>query len=428
MTLIQPPFVLANVGATHTASNDRMSVGALLAGASSAASLNARGGVAPALGGGMVVSPSTNLTLNVASGICYIPGTQAATQGVYICTSDATFQVTLDTAHGSLPRIDRVIARVQDSVYSGALNTWTIEKVTGTAAGSPAAPALPVNSIPLALVNVAALDTSISVGEITDDRDFISQGVIPCKSTDKPALNTVAEGQVIVLFDTGEIQMKFGGVWVSRSYATPIVNVQTIQVTGNYTKPAGAKSIWARGVGGGGAGGGSVGGANVACGGSGAAGGYCETMIDASTVGATIAVTIGTGGTSVVGGAGIAGGNTTFGSHFTASGGGGGTAGVNAAGGSTALAGVGGAASGANILNRSGDHGVLGRTIGLDQTFMQIGASSQFGAGGQTALSTGSNGAAATGFGAGGGNAIAGATSRAGGNGTPGLVIVTTYF
>lgn len=226
MAEINPAFALQNAGATHTAANDRMMLSGQGAGIRASTSLIGRGGVNPIAGGAMAVTQtgSPSMAVIVASGICYIPGTEGSVQGVYAATADASETLTISAAHGSLARIDLVVAKVEDSFYSGSTDAWSLEVVTGTASGSPAVPTAPANSIPLAQVAVAAAATTISNGNITDRRIFYtaSGGIIPCTSSTKPALNTVSEGQAIYLTDTSDLQFKQTGAWVTRSLNTTV--------------------------------------------------------------------------------------------------------------------------------------------------------------------------------------------------------------
>lgn len=435
MAEINPPFVLHNAGATHTAENDRTSIGALIAGASASGSLISRGGVAPALGGALAVTPNTALTLNIASGVIFVPGSESTKQGVYICTNDATDTITLDTAHGTLPRIDRIIARVYDAVYSGTTNTWILEKVTGTAAASPVAPTLPANSMGLALVSVAAAATTINSGNITDDRTFMGQGVISSKSSNKPALNTVADGQLLVLTDTGEIQAKISGAYQTKSYQSTLVNRQVFNASGTWTKPAGAKSVYVQVQGGGGAGGGAAitSASQASVGSGGGAGGYADGILDAAILAATVTVTIGAGGGATVGSAGGNGSGSSFGAHITASGGTGGD--VRAA--STIGFGVEGGSGGSTFtggqLQIPGGDGGAG--WGDGQLSISGPGGSSFLSGSAKSVKTQTAGQKVTGpagkpnggGGAGAANSSS-VTATAGGNGGQGVVIVTTYF
>lgn len=435
MAEINPPFVLNNAGATHTAENDRTAIGALVAGASSSGSLISRGGVAPALGGALAVTPSTALTLNIASGVVFVPGTEGTKQGVYICTNDATDTVTLDTAHGTLARIDRVVARVYDSIYSGTNNFWAIEKVTGTAASSPVAPTLPANSIGLALISVAATATTINSGNITDDRMFIGQGVIPCKSSAKPALTTVPDGQVIVLTDTGELQAKISGAWVTKSYQSSLIDKQVFINSGTWTKPSGAKSVYVEVVGGGGAGGGAAatGASQCSMGSGGGSGGYASGILDAGILASTVTVTIGAGGTGASGADGNNGSGSSFGAHITSSGGTGGSMRSTSSLAFSIDGGAGGATFTGGTLQIPGDDG--GACWGDGQLGFsgEGGASFLSGRAKSVRTSTASQrfgGTVGKQYGGGGSGAInsGGVAAIAGGAGSKGVVVVTTYF
>jgi hypothetical protein len=207
VTEINPPGFLQNAGNIHTAEVTRAPFNGLVAGSLSSGSLKARGGVAQGLGGALAVTQNgtPNMSVNVASGQIFIPGTEGPTQGTYSCINDATKNVTIAAADPTNPRIDLIVAKVQDSFYSGGTNTFSIVAVTGTPAGSPTPPAAPANSLTLAQISVVANDTSITTGEITDKRFFMSAagGIIVCTSTTRPASGTVASGQHIQETDTG---------------------------------------------------------------------------------------------------------------------------------------------------------------------------------------------------------------------------------
>lgn len=122
-------------------------------------------GVISSVGSALAVSATTGLTLAVAAGAAFIRGHYGVT--------DATTNVTLTTAHATLARIDRVVLRLDTSA-----NTISIEVLTGTASGSPVAPALTQTSatweISLATVAVAAAAVSIVGGNITDARTLLT--------------------------------------------------------------------------------------------------------------------------------------------------------------------------------------------------------------------------------------------------------------
>lgn len=115
-----------------------------------------------------------NMSVDVSAGTAVILGTETnLALDMMPFRSDATQNVPISTANPSNPRIDVIVARWQDVEGSGATNSKTIAVVIGTPAASPAVPALPANSIPLAQVRVNAAATSIVNANITDRR-FVS--------------------------------------------------------------------------------------------------------------------------------------------------------------------------------------------------------------------------------------------------------------
>jgi hypothetical protein len=118
-----------------------------------------------------LITPSMNV--NVAAGECIIDGTETPlTQGSYHCENDAVVQLAVSAADATNPRWDLVVAKVQDSQYSGVTQAWSLAVVTGTPAPSPADPAMPANAIKLARLVVAANAASIVTANITDLRAY----------------------------------------------------------------------------------------------------------------------------------------------------------------------------------------------------------------------------------------------------------------
>lgn len=150
--------------------------------------------------GDLAVTASSGMSLSVASGTVWIPGTLGNTgivntypknqgaqtsygltsnftdQGCYFCYAEGTSTVTISAADPSNPRIDLVVASIQDSQYAGSNNQPLLQVVTGTPSPSPSAPSAPSSSVVLAQVAVAAGATSITSGNISDERPGVALG------------------------------------------------------------------------------------------------------------------------------------------------------------------------------------------------------------------------------------------------------------
>ena len=158
MALRTPPSWLQN--GSHPAENDRLTMQAIFAttGIIGSSSLS------------VVPNSPVGMSVRVNAGWAAIVGTTQSNMGVYTVYNDAITTLTVTTADPSNPRIDRVVATVQDSFYTGAFNDVIFQVVAGTPAGSPVAPATPANSISLATIAVGAAVTQINSGDITDTR------------------------------------------------------------------------------------------------------------------------------------------------------------------------------------------------------------------------------------------------------------------
>lgn len=206
-----------------------------------------------------------------------------------------------------------------------------------------------------------------------------------------------------------------------------------ITATGTYIPTPGATTVYLQAVGGGGAGGGVVstatGSTSAGCGGS--AGGVVEGVYPVSLL-SGLTMTIGAGGAAVAGGTGGNGTSTTFGGILSAAGGNGGAAGQNMVppwflgetGNSTL-------STGGNLKNTRGISGGGSQSGSLSGIVSGRGGSSPFGAGGNSIGTLRAAGSAGTGPGAGGSGALeqsAGPGGLAGGNGSPGAIILMEYF
>ena len=108
---------------------------------------------------------SSGMTVKVSSG-------QSMIRGHYY-VSTATESLTVAVANVTNPRIDNVVLELDP-----AANTILLKVVAGTPAGSPVAPALiqtdsGIYQQLIAYVSVAALATTITAGNVSDERSFL---------------------------------------------------------------------------------------------------------------------------------------------------------------------------------------------------------------------------------------------------------------
>lgn len=236
----------------------------------------------------------------------------------------------------------------------------------------------------------------------------------------------------IAHFNSAQFSVDANG-FVSITSGSNNVIRQVFTANGTYTPTVGMKQCDVQIIGGGGAGGGAPAPAagEVSVGTGGSAGEYAVGLFSAATIGASQAITIGAGGVAVLGATGGNGTTTSLGALMTAFGGLGGpasVAGVNVAALTPASGGTGG--TGGDYRTPGATPGIRGFasfTIAIVEG--SAGADSQLGSGG---VPTGSpmDGSAGTGYGAGGSGAGAspGGSAQTGGNGAPGIVIITEYL
>jgi len=223
----------------------------------------------------------------------------------------------------------------------------------------------------------------------------------------------------------------------STSFAT--VNIQTFTSNGTYTPTSGMKYCVIQCVGGGGGGGGApdtVINTLVSVGGGGQSGGYAVGVFTAADIGASKAVTVGTGGTGGNGVSGTNGGNTSVGTLISIQGGSPGSASGTGAT-ASANGGNGAMTSPGSSYFSTGEFGGTGSIANLGNgtafTFSGAGGSSILGAGAPQISSPSAltaNGTAGGNYGGGGAGAANFTTGSAktGGNGAPGIVIITEYI
>lgn len=244
MTAVDTPTFIQAGG--ENAEETRRSLGAVL---------SLRGGIIGSTDLAVTQNSPTGMSVIVAGGQVVIPGTEGTYQGFYVCENRGNEVVTIAPSDPTNARIDLIVARVRDAAYSGAVNTFTLEAVTGSAAGLPAYPTVPDNCWVLARVDVAAAATTVITANITDIRTGLSGftdqngraaalgGVVVCSSSLRPTTG-LYDGFIAyeantnrLIFYTGSAwEYVMGGGWTVLSYSNNWTDFGSGFQVGQYRK------------------------------------------------------------------------------------------------------------------------------------------------------------------------------------------------
>lgn len=161
-----------------------------------------------------VYADSTGMQVKVKTGECLMRG--------HYGSNDTEKILPIAAAHATLARIDRVIIRA-DFLN----NVISLEMLTGTAASTPAAPAVTQSSTiwetSLATVSVAAASVTVAAAAVIDDRVFTSayakyRRVIGTHTDQSIPDNVVSPYALLSLAETtvysGDVQSDFGDRFV----------------------------------------------------------------------------------------------------------------------------------------------------------------------------------------------------------------------
>jgi hypothetical protein len=171
-------------GLTYAAQDLRLNTAsALLSSLGSSSSLGVGSGVRKANGDPMVVAVASGLSVTVATGMAVIQGSAAANTGAYVVTLDSVATLTCTAADTVDARIDSVCLTVTDN--GDNTSTAVVQIITGTPASSPSAPSLPSNSLRLFNITVAANATTLTSGNLSDQRSYMAAagGIKPVRSS-----------------------------------------------------------------------------------------------------------------------------------------------------------------------------------------------------------------------------------------------------
>lgn len=173
MTMTSPPYALQQ--GSHSAQLFREAIGSLL---------GQSGGIVQPSDLAVTQNGTPNMSVNVGPGRIWVPSTYTATVnpgggayypgGLYYAENDASVNLPISASNPTNPRIDQIIAQVQDAAYTGSTNSAQLAVLTGTATAGASLTNLvglasvPASSLVLAYVLVPANATSIVTGDISN--------------------------------------------------------------------------------------------------------------------------------------------------------------------------------------------------------------------------------------------------------------------
>lgn len=139
-------------------------------------------------GAALKVSTASGMSVTVGPGSFVVPNSASPVAGGYRSTLASSGVLAVATADPSNPRIDIVAAWVNDLGTSSS--GGQVQIYAGIPGASPSPPSAPANSVILAQIAVPAASTSVTSGNIADERTFTAASggiVIAPKSGGLPA-------------------------------------------------------------------------------------------------------------------------------------------------------------------------------------------------------------------------------------------------
>lgn len=145
--------------------------------ANSAAAATRGGGYGVAGGGDLAVTTTGGLGYSVAAGHFALPGTSATGQGTYVGYNDAAVTGTLPARNATNPYIAYICVQIRDTDEDATgSEDATIAVIQGTAAATPAAPAVPSSLGSLLILSEALVPSSANGGPVvfTERRMYLT--------------------------------------------------------------------------------------------------------------------------------------------------------------------------------------------------------------------------------------------------------------
>lgn len=191
-----------NQNSTYGAEQTRRTIASLLARGASIGSV--AGGVVTA-GDLQLSAPASGMSVNIAAGEIWVPGSSSSTQSGYYCRGTSQTNLSIAASNPTNPRIDRVSALITDSAYSGGTNTFALAVETGTPTSGATlvnlsgVAAAPTSSYTLGYVLVPANAVNIVAADILNVAQGVTLGLASSLSqSNAPSSTTIVNGQLLV--------------------------------------------------------------------------------------------------------------------------------------------------------------------------------------------------------------------------------------
>jgi hypothetical protein len=174
--------------------------------------LGGKAGVRP--GGTGLETSIAGSTITVKAGCGLVDPALTTTQGPYWVALATDETHTLTAAHATLARKDITVLRVYDHTEdSSGQRMARSEYIVGTAAGSPAEPAVPAGSFRLATIDVPASGGGSPVVTINAPYTVANGAVLPVRTQAERALLTAYDGMAIYRRDRDWVEIYDGAAW-----------------------------------------------------------------------------------------------------------------------------------------------------------------------------------------------------------------------
>ncbi len=167
------------------------------------------------LGSGLELAVAADgLSVTVQPGLCVVPAPDSV-NGAYVVAIPTAVTLTLPAKPGSgLQRRDRVVVRVYDediAALGTTLRESRVELVTGTAASSPSAPALPLVAYEIGQLNSTSTATTVYSTNLA--RTWSAGGIgVVASQTERDAL-TAYDGLKVYRTDVSRFEQRVAGAW-----------------------------------------------------------------------------------------------------------------------------------------------------------------------------------------------------------------------